>query len=130
MIFLPGFGQQSRDIAERYTALDAQLTAIGRPVATLGPVISDFPIWFAEGERAPALALPDEPPTSIIALARTFPGTHYLIMTSDPHGQWPAVLQTSVADANCFKPVPLGTPADPVAAKALKNILMYELVCP
>ncbi|HVA86896.1 MAG TPA: hypothetical protein VNF73_11355 [Candidatus Saccharimonadales bacterium] len=130
VVFLPGFGAQSRDISERYTALATQLNAIGRPVATLGPVISDFPIWFAEAERSPALGLPDESPASILALAKAFPGTHYLVMSSDEHGRWPGVLQSSDPNAACFRPVDLGAPSDPAAAKALRGTLVFELVCP
>ncbi len=82
-VLLPGFGQQAKDVQTRYAALSSQLAAAGHPVATLGPVISDFPIWWAEAERAPALGLPDEPPASILALAGKFPGTHFMVLQLD-----------------------------------------------
>jgi hypothetical protein len=131
LVLFPGFGAQSRDVQTRYQALPVQLAAAGvPPVAQMGPVISDFPIWWAEGERAPALGLPDESPTSILALARAFPGTHYLVMSTTDHGRWPAVLSQGVPDANCFREVNLGAPTDERAKAALKDTHVYELVCP
>jgi hypothetical protein len=100
------------------------------PLAQLGPVITDFPIWWAEGERTPALGLPNESPSSILALARAFPGTHYLVMSSDDHGQWPAILAQGGHDAACFREVSLGIPADPAAKAALAKTRVFQLVCP
>jgi hypothetical protein len=130
-IFLPGFGAQSRDIAARYEALARQLAVVGRPVSTLGPVISDFPIWFAEGERAPALGLPDESPQNVLSLARAFPGTQYLVMSSTEHGRWPEVLQSGGPGAECFHEVDLAlAPADGATQAALAGTHVWELACP
>ena len=53
----------------------------GHPLdATAGPVITDFPIWLAESQRIPALALPDEPPATSSTWRRPgVPGTHLLV---------------------------------------------------
>ncbi len=131
LLFLPGFGAQSTDVAARYQALGRQLAAVGRPVATMGPVISDFPIWFAEAERAPALGLPDESPQSVLALAKAFPGTHYLVMSSTEHGRWPAVLASGAPGAECFHEIDLGLgSADAATRLALADTHMWELACP
>src|SRR5439155_9035353 len=114
-MLLPPFGGQSRDVQNRYRALAAELAAIGRPASSMGPVISDFPIWWAEAERAPALALPDEPPASVLALAHAFPGTRYLVMSSPDHGRWPAVLAQGGAEAACFRAIDLGSAPDSAA---------------
>ena len=51
------------------------MAAAGHPLdASAGPVITNFPIWLAETQRIPALALPNEPPTDVLDLARSFDG--------------------------------------------------------
>src|ERR1035437_4148204 len=95
------------------------MPAIGRPLDTsAGPVVSDFPIWLAYQARIDTLALPDEPPSSVVDLAAHFPGTHYLVISED-HGSWPAVLASGAAEAGCFHEIQLGTPSDPAAAAVL-----------
>lgn len=130
LVFVPAFGGQSQDKADRYRVLADRLEAIGRPAASLGPVISDFPIWLAEAERIPTLALPDEPPASILDLARAFPGTRHLLVSSDEHGRWPAVLESADPAAACFREIDLGVPADPADATALEGTRLFEIACP
>ncbi|MBM4407340.1 MAG: hypothetical protein FJ038_01775 [Chloroflexi bacterium] len=130
LAFVPAFGAQSQERADRYRVLGAQLQAIGRSPATMGPVISDFPIWLSEAERIPTLALPDEPPASILDLARAFPGTRHLLLSAEEHGRWPAVLDSADPDVACFREVPLGSPADAADAASLEGVRLFEIVCP
>jgi hypothetical protein len=126
---LASYGGQSTDVANRYQALEAQMAAIGKPLdQAAGPVISDFPIWLAYQTRIHTLALPDEPPSSVVDLAAHFPGTHYLVI-SDQHGSWPAVLSSTAADVSCFHEVALGVPSDATAAAALKGTRVFEIGC-
>ena len=126
---LAGYGRQSADVANRYQALDAQMAAIGRPLdASAGPVVSDFPIWLAYQARIDTLALPDEPPSSVVDLAAHFPGTHYLVISED-HGSWPAVLASGAVEAGCFHEIQLGTPSDPAAAAVLAGTRVFEIKC-
>jgi hypothetical protein len=126
---LASYGRQSGDVASRYRALEGQMAAIGHPLdGTAGPVISDFPIWLAYQSGIHTLALPDEPPTSVVDLAAHFPGTRYLVI-SDAHGSWPAVLAGGAPGASCFHEVQLGTPADPAAASALAGTRLFEIGC-
>jgi hypothetical protein len=126
---LAGYGGQSTDVANRYQALEAQMAAIGKPLdQAAGPVISDFPIWLAYQAGIHTLALPDEPPSSVVDLAAHFPGTHYLVI-SDQHGSWPAVLSTTEADVGCFHEVALGVPSDATAAADLKGTRVFEIGC-
>ena len=84
--------------AAHYEELGRRMAAAGHPLdATAGPVITDFPIWLAESQRIPALALPDEPPADVLDLAHdpAFPGTHLLVVAGGSHGQWPAVLDSA-----------------------------------
>ena len=123
-----GFGAQSADVAGRYAALTPVLEAIGVDHGRAGPVITDFPIWFAEAQDGPALGLPDEPPASVLDLARRF-GARYLIISDDDRGRWPAILRSGQPGAECFRPVPLGPAADPDAAAALAGTRVWEIVC-
>lgn len=125
---IAGFGAQSADVARRYAALTPALEGIGADRGRAGPVITDFPIWFAEAQRAPALGLPDEPPSSVLALARRF-GARYLIISDDDRGRWPGILASGQPEAGCFRPVPLRPSADPDAAAALAGTRVWEIVC-
>jgi hypothetical protein len=126
-----GYAGQAREVERRYTALGPALAAAGQ--SDLGaPVIADFPIWYAEGMRREAVALPDEPPAAILALARRFEA-RLLVISKPDHGRWPAVLDARGPDSACFKEVPLPAPADASLAKALRGtrVFLITLVgCP
>jgi hypothetical protein len=128
-VLLPTFGSGSRDTETQYAELGRRLMAIGYPLdAGGGPVIANFPIWLAETGDASALALPNEPPTDVLDLARTF-GSHLVVLIGDEHGQWPAVLASGAPDADCFRPLDLGPgPAD--RPDPLVDVHVYEVVCP
>ncbi len=91
--------------------------------------MSNFPIWVAETQRVPTLALPDEPPTDVLDLAASFPGTRYLILTSPEGTHWPADLQNGAAGAECFQPIDLG-PYTGDGADPLATTDVYEIGCP
>ena len=126
---LPGYGTQSRDVEHRYAVLGEQMTQAGLAPGAIGPVVTDFPIWWAEAERSPALALPDEPPGSVIGLTLAFPGTQYLVLGSDPRGLWPAILSSGIPGADCFERVSLPTPADPADRAAVEGARVYRIAC-
>ena len=108
------------------------MAAIGHPLdASAGPVITDVPIWLAEANRIPSLALPDEPPTDVLDLARqpAFAGTHLLIVLGGDHGRWPDVLDTSTPGAECFQELDLG-PGPVGVEDPLEDVRAFEIVCP
>jgi hypothetical protein len=130
-------------IVSGLSALDVGLAWIGRrrawtrPVAWLGPlfagagalpldpsvpVISNHPIWVAEADRVRALALPDEPVSSVLEIARTF-GARYVVLDGEAGG-WPARLATDL-DAHCLAPVAL-----PDAGTAPDPFRVYRVACP
>ena len=125
----PAFGAGSRSTAAQFEAIDRQMTVAGMPLGSIGPVITDFPIWLAYTSGAEALELPVEPPASVIDLARHFPGTRTLLLVGG-NEIWPAVLQTGAPQAECFKEVDIGRPADPGLAAALGRVRVFTLVCP
>jgi hypothetical protein len=126
---LPSFGAGSRETANRYVALEAEMAAAGLPLRDIGPVITDYPIWLAETTGARGLALPDERPASVLALAAAFPGTRTLVIHGGQHEVWPAILDAGGPGTECFDEVPLGTPDDPRLAAALEGTRVFRVVC-
>ena len=127
---LLSYAGQADQVGRRYAALQPALLASGITNAELsGPVVTDFPIWYAEGTRHPALALPDESPADVLALARRF-GASLMVLSDEAHGQWPAVLDAGGPDAACFQEVILRLPDDPAAHSALAGTRAYRIRCP
>ena len=128
-VLLPSFGSGSRDTAQLYDELGRRMAAIGQPLHQAGvPVISNFPIWLADTQGVYGLALPNEPPSAVIDLARTFKA-RTLVLVGDAHGQWPAILDQDVPDADCFRSLDLG-PGPAGGADRLAHVHVYEIVCP
>jgi hypothetical protein len=128
IVLLPTFGTASHTTATYYDELGARMAAIGHPLDSAGPVITDFPIWLAESERIPALALPDETPEDVMDLAAAFPGTHLVVVT-DEHGRWPEILDSGTRGTGCFRELALGT-GPPGEADPLAGSRVFEIVCP
>jgi 4-amino-4-deoxy-L-arabinose transferase-like glycosyltransferase len=124
----PSFGGGSSATATQFEALDRQMTAAGMPLGHIGPVITDYPIWLAYTSDGEGLALPVEPPESVLDLARHFPGTRTLILLGG-NALWPAVLSTGAPGAECFDEVDIGKPDDPGLARALAGTRVFRLVC-
>lgn len=130
---LPSFGAGGRETADRYAALPAALEAAGVTLERDGaPVITDFPIWLAEETGANALALPDESPESVLALARAFPGTSLVIVDAGNDGVWPEVAETDATGRRCFEPVRFTVLIgdDPLGVDLPTDIRVYRIVCP
>ncbi|HET7728045.1 MAG TPA: hypothetical protein VFK54_12055 [Candidatus Limnocylindrales bacterium] len=129
VVLLPGFAGGSVATQRLYEVLAERMAAIGEPFDPAHPVIHDFPIWLAETERIPTLALPAESPEDVIDLARAFPGTRMLIVGKADHEEWPAVLDTDAPGADCFVELHLGTPPDPDDAAAIEGMRVFRLAC-
>ena len=128
-VLFPSFGGNSGSYQARYRAIDAEMTAAGLPLGSIGPVITDFPIWLAAATDAEALALPAESPASVADLAATF-GARTLIISGGDHGGWPQVLDAGGPGTECFERVAIGAPADPADAKAFGETRVYRIICP
>jgi hypothetical protein len=127
---LPSFGAGSRDTQAHYAALGPALRDAGLPVDGHDPIITNFPIWLAETLRVPALALPDEPATSVLDLARypAFAGTRLVIVDGRDAGRYPAALDSGEPGSACFREVPLDVSGP--SASALADTRVFRLVCP
>ena len=127
---LPTFGAGSRGTADRYEALTAVMAEIGHPLdASAGPVITNFPIWMAETQRISALALPDEPPRDVLDLAQAFKARLVVLLDAEST-HWPADLDDGTAGAECFRELDLGTDPGTAADDPLRNVRVFEIVCP
>ena len=127
---LPIYGSESVGTAQRYDELGARMAAIGHPLdASAGPVISNFPIWLAETRRIPTLALPDEPPSDVLDLARHFAGTRLLILIDPQGAHWPADLSNGSPDSACFHELDLG-PGPAGEPDPLAGTRAFAIVCP
>ena len=123
------YAAQARDTQRRYAALIPAMAAAGLTVDPLVPVVTDFPIWYAEGTGGRALALPDEPPSSILDLAQHF-GAQLLVMTDKGHGRWPAIIDAGGPDVACFHEVKLPVPALAADAAVLRDARVFRVGCP
>jgi hypothetical protein len=79
--------------------------------ACAGPFITDRPVWLSDATGHPAIALPDEPISSIVQLARDFHAS--LVVVTEPRGNLPAELRTPDAAA-CF--IELNVPRLPLGS--------------
>jgi hypothetical protein len=128
-VLLPGFGGGSEATSKQFTALDRQMTAAGLPFASLGTVITDYPVWLSYSTDANGLALPAESPESVVDLARAFPGTRIVVVLSG-NGVWPQVLDAGGPGSECFEAVDIGRPAEPDLALAIEGARVFRVVCP
>ena len=126
---VPTFGSGSRATRATYEELGTRMAAIGRPIdGSMGPLISNFPIWVAETQGVSTLALPDEPADDVLDLARTF-GARILVLTSPESKHWPAEVAPSASRDECFQQLDLGDWAGP-GDDPLTGTTVYEIVCP
>jgi hypothetical protein len=128
---LPAAADGARDTQRGYAVLAREMAAIGAPLDGSHPVIHDFPIWLAETERIPTLALPDETPSDVLDLA-TDPrfDARWLIIGKREHGAWPAILDDpSDPAAACFHEVRLAVPADASEAASIADVRVWRIAC-
>ena len=131
-VLLPGDGRIAHQTGTRYAELAAAL-ADGRAGVVLadepGPVMTDFPIWFAEATRHHTIALPNESVESILDLARSFdPPARLLVVDAANGGLWPAAILDGGPGSECF--VPLNLPDPPANPGALDGVLVFRIRCP
>jgi hypothetical protein len=122
---IPAYGGYAAGVEMRYMALTARFVALGDPLDPNVPVIANHPIWVAEANRIHALALPDEPVSSVLEIARAF-GARYVVLDGI-HGTWPARLATD-PDARCLAPVVLPPAAGVPSGTA--DFTIYRIACP
>lgn len=130
-VSVSSISRQAADVQARYEALPAAMTRAGLPLASAGPVISNFPIWLAEAARIRTLALPEESPQDVLDLARQF-GARVVIVQNDDQREWPGILSRGGSGSGCFQEVPLtdNLGARPELGSPLAEIRAFRIVCP
>jgi hypothetical protein len=122
--------RQAEDVAARYEALPAAMARAGVPLDNAAPVITDAPIWLAEATGVRTLALPEESPSSVVALANRF-GARLLVVREGTNREWPQILGDQQRDTKCFQEVPLTdiSGRKPANGSPLATIRVYRIVC-
>ena len=128
-------GRTSRATAERYAAITAAFSGVAADgtgvdlAAEPGPVITDFPIWFAEATRHHALALPNESIDSVLDLAGFFdPPARYVVLDAESDGTFLTAVLAGAPRADCFLPVEL--PDLAAHPGELDSLLVFRIRCP
>jgi len=127
-VLLPSFGGSSVSTERTFVTIGERMAAAGLPIDRAGPVITDAPIWLPYVEGGTGLALPFEPPVSVVELAARF-GARTVVVVSADH-PFPAAVARREAGSECFQHVDLGVPADAEAARAIAGVRVYRIVCP
>jgi hypothetical protein len=129
-VHTPNFGAEGRLTGAKFAVLRDVLPVFQPAGPAGGPVITDFPIWLAEETGYRALALPNEPPESVLDLARHFPGATLLVVDRGTDaGLWPGVLDQRATGSTCFERLEIPTPADPYLRQAIEATQMYRVGC-
>jgi hypothetical protein len=134
LVLLAGEGRTTRHQAERFAAIATAFSGVdaeGRGVdlaAEPGPVITDFPIWFAEATRHHTLALPNEPIDSVLDLAQSFdPPARLLVVDAGNEGVFLGSVLAGAPRADCFLPVAL--PDLAAYPGELDSLLVFRIRC-
>ena len=129
-VLLPPAAASGRETALRDQVLARELAAQGLALDGSTPVIHDFPIWLAETERVPTLALPYETPSNVLDLATDPRFRARLLIAVEDDNDWPQVLDTSTDPAAaCFQEIRLPVPADPAEAAAIRDVRVFRITC-
>ncbi len=128
VVLLPAEGRGSAEARRNYEAIPGALAQAGQPLETSGPVITDTPIWFATSTGHAALALPNEPPSSVADLASHF-GATLVLVHSGNDGAFIEGLRTGTdPKAPCFTPLPMTHLGDDPTKGP--DVTVYAIRCP
>jgi hypothetical protein len=122
----------SGDAQARYEQLASSLSRTSSPLDSSGPVIANYPVWVSESARVPAIALPDESPASVLALAHRFGSTLVVFDLADDGRLWPGALGDGSPAAACFDEVHLTDDPGPgpVSGSPVHQFRVFRIVCP
>ena len=77
------------------------------------------------------MALPEESPAAVLALAHRF-GASVLVITLDDSRQWPSILDQAGPGSACFVSVAItdSSGRTPEDGSALAQIRVFRVICP
>jgi len=124
--------RQANKTQARFDAMPAAMDRAGVPLADNAPIITDNPIWLAETAHVTTLALPEESPEAVLALARQFGARLLVIVGIDENREWPGVLHDGGPASQCFHEVALTDISGslPDESSPLSQIHVFRIVCP
>lgn len=127
-LLLPSFGEGSAATSRILRDAAARLEAVAIPADQGAPVLTDAPIWLPYVRGGTGLALPYEPPSSVLDLARHFDARTVVLFSSD-HPFRSAIAGGTAQDAACFEDV---TPPATVVLGGhdADTLRIYRVVCP
>ena len=126
-LLLPSFGEGSAETGRTFVDTNSRLTTAGVQPDPAAPVVTDVPIWLPYSRGGTAIALPYEPPTSVLDLAHRFRATWVVSLTSDNPFRF--AIERQAEGAECFQDVtPAPTPA--LGGHASDTLRVYRVVCP
>jgi hypothetical protein len=127
-LLLPSFGEGSAATGRVLRDGAARLARLEISPAEETPVLTDAPVWLPYVWGGTGLALPYEPPSSVMDLARHF-GARTVVLFSSDHPFRAAVATGTADDAACFDDVT--PPATPVlGGHDSDTVRIYRIVCP
>jgi hypothetical protein len=126
-VILPSFGRASGSALRTFTALPFRMADAGLPLKGNGPVITDAPIWVPYGGGGTAIALPHEPPASVLDLAHRFGATTVVVL--DSKHPFIAAIGAGGGAADCFRSVTLPDSLL-LSAEDDDQARAYRVVCP
>ncbi len=127
LLLLPSFGEGSAETRRTFVDTDSRLDAVGVFPDRSSPVITDVPIWLPYTRGGTAIALPFEPPSSVLDLAHRFGATTVVSLIGDH--PFRAAIQRGANGSACFQDVtPPPTPA--LGGHSSDTLRVYRIVCP
>jgi hypothetical protein len=125
LLQITGVGSQSRQEQQRFAALGSELPAVldARGVDAGAPLISDRPVWLAAAMGRPAIALPDEPTSDVLRLARDFGSSAVVVV--EARGRHPFALAN---DRGCFSEIgPISS--GPAGSAQITRVFLIAELC-
>jgi hypothetical protein len=125
-LLLPSFGEGSAETWRTFVDTNSRLNTAGVEPDRRVPVITDVPIWLPYTRGGTAVALPYEPPSSVLDLARRFGATTVVSLTTDH--PFRAAIEHGDDASVCFRDItPPSTPA--LGGHSSDTLKVYAVVC-
>jgi hypothetical protein len=125
-LLLPSFGLGSAETSRTFIDTNSRLATAGIPADPAHPIVTDVPIWLPYTRGGSAIALPFEPVSSVVDLARRFGAKAVVVLTGDH--PFRAAIDRREPGSECFEDVtPPTTPA--LGGDAADLLRVYRFVC-
>jgi len=124
-VILPSFGSGSVQTERQFASIVRRMGADGLDPRSIGPVITDAPIWLTYAGGGTAVELPFESPASVLDLAHHFGASVVMVVNRDH--PFPAAIAAGGPAASCFQEQVGG---DQLMSRDDPDTRFYRVVCP